>query len=203
MSRSSETSQHKTVHYHHGNLRQALLDAARGISDEGNLEQLTLREVARRAGVSHAAPYHHFKDKAAIITALALESDARLEAAMRTAKKTSIKTPSARLNAIGVAYIIHAFEHPNEFRLLFRRDRPLTLEKPEVPNAGSFSVLYECIAECIEAQIVRFPDPETGALYLWSLVHGLATLIVDGPLAQTVTTKKQVKALALKITGDF
>jgi AcrR family transcriptional regulator len=198
MSRSSA----ETTNYHHGNLRQALLDAARAISDEGNLEQLTLREVARRAGVSHAAPYHHFKDKAAIVSALALESDARLEAAMRHTMK-GVKTPEARLNAIGVAYIVYAFEHPNEFRLLFRRDKGMKLERPEVPNAGAFSVLYDCVAECIAAKIVPFPDVETGALYLWALVHGLATLIVDGPLSQTVTTKKQVKALAMKITGDF
>ena len=202
MSRSSEINTPKTEHYHHGNLRQALLDAARVISDEGNLEQLTLREVARRAGVSHAAPYHHFKDKAAIMTALAHDSDARLEIAMRSAMKGS-QTPEARLNAIGVAYVVHAFEHPNEFRMLFSRETQVMLSPPRLPKDGAFGVLLECVTECLNAGVIHFPDVETGSLYLWSLVHGLATLIVDGPLHQTIKTKKQAKALAVKLTGGF
>ncbi len=202
MSRSSQVNAQKPEHYHHGNLRSALLNAAREISEEGNLEQLTLREVARRAGVSHAAPYHHFKDKAAIITALALESDERLEDVMRNAMK-GLKKPAERLNAIGVTYVLHAFEYPNEFRMLFRRDMQKVLKKGYIPNTKSFSVLLECVEECLENKVIQFPDTETGALYMWSLVHGLATLIVDGPLSQTVTSKKQVKALVIKITGDF
>ena len=202
MSRSSETTSQKTENYHHGNLRQALLDAARAIGEEGNLEQLTLREVARRAGVSHAAPYHHFKDKAAIITALAQDSDARLESAMRMAIK-GLKAPKARLNAIGVEYVVHAFENPNEFRMLFRRETQSILEPPCLPKEGAFAVLLEYVQECLEAKLFNFPDIETGALYMWSLVHGLATLIVDGPLHYTMTTKKQVKALVIKLIGGF
>ncbi len=202
MSRSSQITNPKPESYHHGNLRQALLDAARAIAEEGNLEQLTLREVARRAGVSHAAPYHHFKDKAAIMTALALESDARLEAAMRAAMK-GVKTPEARLNAIGVTYVVHAFEHPNEFRMLFRHETQAMLEPPCIPKEGAYAVLLECVEACLKAKVIQFPDTETGALYLWSLVHGLATLIVDGPLHRTVTSKQQVKALAIKLTGGF
>ena len=202
MSRSLQALNPKAESYHHGNLRQALLIAARAIGAEGNLEELTMREVARRAGVSHAAPYHHFKDKAAIINALALESDARLEIAMRAAMK-GLPTPQARLSAIGVAYVVHAFEHQNEFRMLFRRDVKTILEPPCLPTEGSYTVLLECVTQCLKDGVIHFSDVETGALYMWSLVHGLATLIVDGPLHDTIQNKRQAKALAVRLTSSF
>ena len=110
--------------YHHGDLRRALLDAAAELLEQRGVEGLTLREVARRAGVSHAATYHHFVDRAALIAALVESGFRQLTLAMQTAAAAvGGGVPGStldRLRAIGVAYVVFATQHPALFRLLCR-----------------------------------------------------------------------------------
>src|SRR5262245_4881527 len=105
--------------YHHGDLRRALLDAALELVSSKGVQALTLREVARRAGVTHAAPYHHFPSKEALFAAVATEGFRDLAAAMRAAL-SGRRGPFASLRAIGVAYVRFATEHPAHFRIMFR-----------------------------------------------------------------------------------
>src|SRR5262245_23788463 len=112
------TVQGKGGKYHHGDLRRALLDAALEILAEGGAAGLTLREVARRAGVTHAAPYRHFEDKAALLAAVAEEGFRAVYAEM-LARSERVKDPVERLYQIGAAYVLFAVTHPAHFRVMF------------------------------------------------------------------------------------
>jgi AcrR family transcriptional regulator len=195
--------------YHHGNLRATLLETAQILVGEVGIDGFSLRELARRANVSPAAPYHHFKDKAALIRALAQESQERLGVASQAALE-GITHPMRRLSALGVAYVVYAFEHPSEFRIMFRRELhspfptgPLEAGQDHTPDPA-FVLLRQTLIECRDANCI--PINGERELYLatinaWALVHGLATLIIDGTLAQSITTREQVIALTRQITG--
>jgi AcrR family transcriptional regulator len=188
--------------YHHGNLRQALLTSAMDIVEQDGIEALSLREVARRANVSPAAPYHHFKDKASILKELAQIGLAQLaQNSQRSIQK--IKNPFQKLNQIGVDYVVYAFEHPNQFKLMFSTDLPQTSDR--TVNDPAQSLLLEVLRECNALGQIKIQDEQSlhiAATRSWALVHGLATLIVSGPLSRTVTTKAQVIQLTRQIMGD-
>ncbi len=191
--------------YHHGNLHATLLEAARALVEEVGIDGFSLRELARRAGVSPAAPYHHFKDKAALIQALAQESQVRLGIASQHAIK-GITDPMQRLSALGVAYVLYAFEHPSEFRIMFRQElrSPLgELEQPDIEPDPAFVLLKDTLIECRDAGCIPITGEkalELASINMWALVHGLATLIIDGPLSHTFRTKEQVIELTQQIT---
>jgi AcrR family transcriptional regulator len=167
--------------YHHGNLRQVLLETARELTNEVGIDGFTLRELARRAGVSHAAPYNHFSDKTALIQALTIEAFTELANTLRLAAAKQRKLLNS-LEAIGTAYIQFALEHPSEFRFIFRSDLRDT-DHTEVTRAGerAFGVLLETMKRCQDAGLLADRDLQTLALTAWSTTHGLATLLVNGP----------------------
>lgn len=188
--------------YHHGHLRQALLEAARVLINEAGVEALTLREVARRAGVTTAAPYHHFADKAALVTALAQQGLAELDQAAEAAL-VGIEAPREQLRAIGVAYVMYAVEHPAEFRLMFRPELGAPFDMKDPLSTPMFRVLIRVVAACRAAAGITEDDQGVTAITAWSLVHGLAALLVDGPLASLRTDRARVQALAVSITNHL
>lgn len=171
-------------HYHHGDLRRALLDASLALIAEEGFGALSLREVARRAGVTHAAPYRHFADKEALLAAVAVEGFRAMTARMkeRMAGKTDAQS---RLIACGVAYVLFAVEHPAHFRVMFG---PHFTHPPDVSAAGedmnSFELLLHTISEGQREGRIREGEPLRLALMCWSLVHGLASLLVDGQIPE-------------------
>lgn len=176
-------------HYHHGDLRRALLDAALQLASERGIAGFTLREVARLAGVTHNAPYHHFADKAALVAALAIENFELLEVELRRAYEEASGTALDKLLAEGVAYVRFALQNQAAFRLMFRPElhqhRPgdrEANEEDEVARAGeaAYSVLLDGIrAAQQEGLIEGEQDVQLLALTLWSAVHGLAILLLD------------------------
>ena len=197
--------------YHHGDLRRALLDAARQLAEERGIDGFTLREVARRAGVSHAAPYHHFADKTALVEALAIETYQHLAQALQGACDRRGGNALDRLGAIGIAYVEFAVEHPAEFRLLTRfqvcpppSDSQTgqligTFALPPLENAANdaYNVLIGTIQEGQEAKLVAEGDLESLALTCWASVHGLAVLILDGLIGKKPAhAQMQVSELA-------
>ncbi len=206
MSISSPRKPEKSA-YHHGNLREALLEAARGLVAEAGLDGFGLREVARRAGVSHAAVYNHFANRSALVEALAIEALAAFTAALRAAERTA-DDPLLRLERVGIAYVRFAFEHQAEFRFMFR---PEICKDPLVEGEGgslgvaareSYAPLEETIAACLASGAIR-GDARTIALTAWSGVHGLASLIVDGPLRDTALDLHTVEELARGVTSTL
>lgn len=187
--------------YHHGHLRQALLDAALHLITEHGIDSLTLREVARQAGVSHAAPYHHFADKSALVEAVVVESFHGLTTALREAT-TSSATPIEHVMTLGKAYIRFAVEHPAAFRLMFRPElrHASFSERPEYPANSSlideaaleaYQLLTDGIIACQQAGCIPVGDPAPLTLTAWSTVHGLALLILDGSLGTMVPREQR------------
>lgn len=164
--------------YHHGNLRQALLDAATAEISEHGPGAISLRSIARRAGVSHAAPTHHFGDRAGLLSAVAAEGFRRMNQAMVAAATGT----DNRFIAVGRAYVDFAIAHPGEFAVMFR---PELLDHSDTELAANSAAAYQQLYDGIAAMP---PDtrgteaPEIIAARAWSLVHGLATLIINGSL---------------------
>jgi AcrR family transcriptional regulator len=167
--------------YHHGNLREALLEASIQLIGEVGPTAFTLREVARRAGVSHNAPYRHFHDKNALLAAVAAQGYNELTEAMTKAAEEHL-TPRDRLKQAGLAYIAFALRRPEHFTVMF--DAPLPAqEHPDAARASkhSFSVLLDLVQACQDKKESSH-DPLPFALLAWSMVHGIAKLAITGRL---------------------
>jgi AcrR family transcriptional regulator len=166
--------------YHHGDLRRALLDASLRLIAEEGFGALSLREVARRAGVTHAAPYRHFADKEALLAAVAEEGFRAMTAQMKQ-EMAPCTAPLERLAACGVAYVVFAVRHAAHFRVMFgpHFTQPLA---PQREDVNAFGVLMEALVEAQRAGDLPRGDPRQLALTCWSLVHGLANLWVDRQL---------------------
>jgi AcrR family transcriptional regulator len=168
--------------YHHGNLREALFQAALALINEVGPAAFTLREVARRAGVSHNAPYRHFADKDALLAAVATQGFQELTEAMLQAAATEA-TALGQLKQSGLAYVDFAIRRPEYFSAMF--DLPIAKSAyPECREAAekAFSVLVGFIESSWKEQHLNPGDPEKYALTAWSLVHGIAKLAVGGQL---------------------
>ncbi|HLJ58292.1 MAG TPA: TetR/AcrR family transcriptional regulator [bacterium] len=164
--------------YHHGDLRQALLRAATDIVAEVGPRGFTLREVARRAGVSHNAPYRHFRDKEELVAAVAAEGFRELTQAMLDAA-ASQPTALDRLRRSGLAYVAFALRRPEHFTVMF--DTPVSkADYPECTEAANeaFGTLVRFIEACQRDGPLPPGDTLQRALAAWSLVHGIAKLAV-------------------------
>jgi AcrR family transcriptional regulator len=147
------------------------------------LSALSMREVARRAGVSHQAPYHHFADREAILAALCEEGFAQLLSEFRAAVE-GVEGPVERLRETGRAYVRWALGHSAHFRIMFRPEL-VSLERfPDARGVAqeAFGFLVDRVGELVEAGVVPADQAEVVTMLVWSTVHGLATLLLDGPL---------------------
>lgn len=185
--------------YHHGDLRRALLDAALLEVEAVGPSRLSLREVARRAGVSHAAPAHHFGDKTGLFTALAAEGFTLLAAGTASASEED-----GALLGTALAYVRFAVGHRAHFEVMWRPDL-LRRDDPELVAARSrsFDVFYRTVAESIPS--ARGDDFQGAVAAAWSMVHGFATLWLagnfppemgDDPMALALLTARGVVAVA-------
>jgi len=167
--------------YHHGNLRQALIDAALELIEEQGVSALTLREVARRVGVTHAAPQRHFADRAALVAAVA-EQGFRGLGAHVAAVRASARTPAQRLRAIGVAYVEYALAHPAHLRVMFSPEVADKSRHPELAAAAQavHAGLVDQIADAQRHGSIAPGDPDELSFAAWSMVHGCAVLLIDG-----------------------
>ena len=161
--------------YHHGDLRRAVLSAAVAAIEESGPAALSLRDLARRAGVSHAAPAHHFGDKAGVLTAIAAEGFDLLADALGAAQE------EGGFLETGVAYVRFALEHRAHFEVMYRPDT-YHPDDPAVQAARERAgeVLYRGAATVPGAE--GRPDAHLAGVAAWSLVHGFATLWLNGAL---------------------
>ncbi len=172
-------------HYHHGDLRRALLQAAVDLVGEVGVQGLSLREVARRAGVTHAAPYRHFPSKESLVAAIAEDGYRTMMRYMQEAQASlGDAPPLQRFYASGNGYLQFALAHPAYFRLMFgatelnRRDYPSLREAAE----AAFHLLLDSVVACQESGELKAGDPRELGLAAWSSIHGLASLWVDHQL---------------------
>ncbi|MSP49878.1 MAG: TetR/AcrR family transcriptional regulator [Alphaproteobacteria bacterium] len=170
--------------YHHGSLREALLQAAERILEQDGINGLTLRAAAREAGVSHAAPKNHFGDIAGLLSELAAVGFERFAATMRMGVRDE-DPPDRRLAAIGRGYVAFARAHPDLFLLMFRSER-LDMSRPALRAAADASarMLSDAVgARRSEAVETALTLPQAAEIVVaWSLVHGFVMLLLDGRL---------------------
>lgn len=189
--------------YHHENLRQTLSDAAVALIGEVGPRAFTLREVARRAGVSHNAPYRHFASKDELLVAVAEEGFVRLTASMKKAMARG-RSAQERLQLCGCGYVEFALRWPQHFLVMF--DLPPALhESSEERTIGgnAFQVLLDCIEAAQRSGDLPAGDRMPLALTAWSLVHGIAKLAIGGnlPLSSRSTMEFTRRASQAMIRG--
>jgi AcrR family transcriptional regulator len=160
--------------YHHGNLRNALLAAARDLLEERGPSALSLREIARRVGVSAPSAYHHFPSFDAIAVGLAEQGAAEMAECLKAAPADG----KSRLLRIGDAYVGFARANPALYRLMFGEGFPRASRDGQAVRdlrQRAYAVITSALAERLPAA-----DLPVAGLYLWSVVHGLALLMIDG-----------------------
>jgi len=166
--------------YHHGELRESLLEAAEALLEQDGPAGLSLRKVGRQLGVTPGAPYRHFDDKDALLAALATEAFRKLRAAM-LANQEGAADGKERLRRAGVGYLQFASAHPELFRLMFgwmpARDVPELCEAGDAAFAALEGILKGCDEEGLLSRSVN-----DAGLLVWSAVHGAAFLTIDDRL---------------------
>ena len=171
--------------YYRGDLRRDLLDTALALIAEEGPSAVSLRALARRLGVSHAAPANHFPDKAALFTAIAVEGFALLAEAIEDGVRRLGRDATAgqRFRAAGRAYTGFALAHPAHFAVMWQRDL-LHQDDPELVAAGdtTFELLLGSVRDIQSEGWAAGRDPQAVAYLAWSVVHGLAALWLGGSL---------------------
>ncbi len=193
--------------YHHGDLKVALIETALKILSSDGIEALSLRSVAKAAGVSHAAPYSHFKDKEALLAATAERGfilfKETLEAGIRQATGKPIEWK--QLVASGVAYVEFADTHPDYFKLMFGEQLIEMSKYPALLKASNeaYQVLNLAVEKCKKAGLLVSDSQDLMALTSWAIVHGLAFLnqSCQPYLKKTGSSRKDLVQKSLEIFG--
>ncbi len=185
--------------YHHGDLRRALLEAALEVLETEGPAKLSLREVARRSGVSQAAPYSHFADKRALLAAVATGGFRELEVAL-TREAAGIGDPAQRMQALGVGYVEFATARPALFRLMFGTEISGSEDAELLAAAGTaYQMIRTATHDTLSADAAK-RDPDLATLAAWSVVHGLASLMVDGKVTPELVGAPATRDLTLGVT---
>ncbi len=200
MPKSSSTT---SGHYHHGDLRHALIaEAVRTVETEG-IEALSLRRISTRVGVSHAAAYHHFADKSALMTAITAEAFTHLAGVLSPCLELP-GTAVDRLTALGVAYVDFAYRNRGYFLVMWRPELRDPALESEVITAGdeAYGIIRGAVQACHD-QAGELPyDPTEMTIGAWAMAHGIAQLTVDGPLAKWFTDPVALSHLARNIIDN-
>jgi len=168
------TSRRGKRSYHHGDLRAALLRSAEKILEKEGIEALKVRQVARRAGVSHGAPYRHFPDRETLLAALAAEGYAMLGKAQREA------AAAGGLRGMGEAYVQFAIDYPQRFRLMFGGQLQIA-RHPALREVATKT--FEGLSGALSARVPGAQGARDASIAAWALVHGLAQLLLEDRIA--------------------
>jgi AcrR family transcriptional regulator len=187
--------------YHHGDLKNALMDTALEQISRNGVRALSLRDVARRAGVSHTASYRHFSSKESLLAAIAEQGFRRLSAAMRAAILPHADDPVAALQASGVAYVEFGVSYPEHLSVMFS----VQIAQENYPGLAEISeeaygLLTSIVRDGLQAGGLRGTDERTITLATWSIVHGLAQLITGGRLQTKDMPPLAIREMALAVT---
>ncbi|MEA2627335.1 MAG: hypothetical protein QOD06_3380 [Candidatus Binatota bacterium] len=182
--------------YHHGRLREALIAGAIDLLSTRGTQGLTLREAARKAGVSHSAPYRHFANKESLLAAVSEDGFRRLIDAGITAAAGE-RDPARKLRVVGISYVRFAAENPALFRLMFGAEvsgerHPSLREQAR----RGFSLLGSAVAEAQAAGVLRAGSPVELAMPIWVLAHGLAMLTIDRQVPAELREQVAIEPLA-------
>jgi AcrR family transcriptional regulator len=200
----SVKSDHSTRQaYHHGALRPALIAAAEEVIAERGLDRFSLRETARRAGVSPAAPAHHFRDVRGLLTAIAAQAFADLADALEGANTAAGPQREARIRAQGMAYVAFALDRPARFDLMWRKAL-LDNDDQQLNEAGNRAwALLDAATRGPGAPHSGPLDPRLApSTAAWSIVHGFARLAIDGAFGPEPDAAEQAAQIILPLVLD-
>jgi AcrR family transcriptional regulator len=190
-----------SIPYHHGDLKNALIKAGTEILASKGLGGLSLRQVAKQAGVSHAAPYAHFKDKQALIAAISTEGFKQLYSQIESVKKTHQAEPESLLIETAWSYVQFALNEPDRFKLMFSSMLEKEKEYPDFVEISqdNFQQLVEIVKLCQQANILKGGDSDLIALSVWGTVHGFVSLLLEGQISHTVLEKGTLKEILISV----
>jgi len=185
------------LRYHHGDLKEALIDSGMKILREKGMEELTLRSAARAAGVSHSAPYAHFLDKQDLLAAIAARGFLDLDRRLTSTLLEFRESPDELLLETGWAYTQFALNESNCFKLMFSGILGGEHSYPEFNAAvqRTYNKLVEVVEVCLMGKVLRSMPTEMSAIAVWSLVHGFISLYIEHQLPGRVLEKYQLKTL--------
>ncbi|MCK9373650.1 MAG: TetR/AcrR family transcriptional regulator [Sulfuricurvum sp.] len=176
----------RTSPYHHGNLKEALLQTALEIIDAQGLDAITLRDLTQRLGTSRTAVYRHFANKEALILGVIEKGYEQLNLLFTPIFQDRTHSVAERFETMGRAYLDFAIEHPNLYRLLFgekfRQEREEICDYKDETQATGLYALIGLLLEAQEEGIIAKVNPIVQAAMVWASIHGLASLLIDGHL---------------------
>lgn len=202
----SKTQTPRPTGYHYGNLREALIDAAVQLVEEGGPDAVSVREVAKRAGVSPGAPFRHFTNKSALMTAVAEQAMSRFRLEITNAvDKVATDNPIERFSAIGVAYLRWAIRNPTHFQVISSRslidwDGSESLRHD---NEAVRSLMEGAMVEAQRRSMLRSNDIADTQIAGRALVYGLARMVIDGHFAQWAMSGQTVEQTTQSVLRLF
>jgi AcrR family transcriptional regulator len=183
--------------YHHGDLKNALIQAGGEILAGEGVGSLSLRKVASRAGVSHSAPYAHFKDKQALIAAISTEGFRRLYDHLKSTADTFSTDPARMLSEVAYAYLTFALDSTASFKVMF--SGILEQEKAYLDfvaiSKNNFELLIVLVEKCQAAGLLKAGDPGQIAVSVWSLVHGFTALLLERQIPGSIRNRSELTVL--------
>lgn len=170
--------------YHHPNLREALIQETENMLADRQLDAITLNELGQRLGVARSAPYRHFASKGLLFCAVATRACHRFKQMLADIRLQEHVPPKQRLMQMVAAYLQFALDNPDYYRLLFREPLVGREQTPELAQsrASSFEELLQVLQECQDAGVIQTADKHQQALFVWSAMHGMGSLLIDGHL---------------------
>lgn len=192
--------------YHHGNLRDTLIDAAVQLIEEGGPDNVSVREAAKRAGVSPGAPFRHFSNKTALMTAVAEQAMSRFRSEITNAvENVATDDPIERFAAVGIAYLRWAIRNPTHFQIISTRslidwDSSESLRRD---NEAVRSLMEGSMAEAQRRNMLRSDDITETQIAARALVYGLARMYIDGHFAQWAVAGHTEEQTAQNVLKHF
>jgi AcrR family transcriptional regulator len=188
--------------YHHGNLRTVLVRTAEQLVGRDGAERVSLRAIARKTGVSHAALYHHFADRQALLAAVAASGFATLTDSMLARAESSDGPPWSRLQDAGVAYVLFAIEHPHIYRLMFSGQVTDRARYPELQTAAdaAYEALGHLLRQTADKKDTREFGEHPASRAAWATIHGLAMLLIDGRFGKEACSPEEAERVTREVT---
>jgi len=185
--------------YHHGDLKNALIQAGVEILSKEGIEGLSLRKVAQRAGVSHNAPYSHFPDKQSLIAAISTEGFKQLYEELDTAVSTYANDPKRQLQEGAWAYVQFAMSNTDTFKIMFSGVLDKEKEYPAFVEISqkTFHRVVDIVRACQDAGILSATPPEMMAVSVWGQIHGIISLNLEGQISHTVLDRVSIRDIVL------
>ena len=185
--------------YHHGDLKNALIQAGVEILSQEGTGGLSLRKVALRAGVSHNAPYSHFPDKQSLIAAISTEGFYRLYDELDAAISSHPDDPRQQLQQGAWAYAQFAIHNTETFKIMFSGVLEKEKEYPAFVEVSqkAFNRVVDVVRACQQAGVLRSGSPEVMAVAVWGQIHGIVSLMLEGQISHTVLDHFEIRDIVL------